>query len=32
VREITYVKAFTESLMQLMAEDESVVVIGETGC
>jgi len=29
VREITYVKAFTESLMQLMAEDESVVVIGE---
>jgi pyruvate dehydrogenase E1 component beta subunit len=29
VREITYVKAFTESLMQLMAEDENVVVIGE---
>ena len=29
MREITYVKAFTESLMQLMAEDESVVVIGE---
>jgi acetoin:2,6-dichlorophenolindophenol oxidoreductase subunit beta len=29
VREITYVKAFTESLMQLMAEDENIVVIGE---
>jgi acetoin:2,6-dichlorophenolindophenol oxidoreductase subunit beta len=29
VREITYVKAFTEALMQLMAEDENVVVIGE---
>jgi acetoin:2,6-dichlorophenolindophenol oxidoreductase subunit beta len=29
VREITYVKAFTESLMQLMAEDDSIVVIGE---
>jgi pyruvate dehydrogenase E1 component beta subunit len=29
VREISYVKAFTESLMQLMAEDENVVVIGE---
>jgi len=29
VREITYVKAFTESLMQLMAEDENVLVIGE---
>jgi len=29
VREISYVKAFTESLMQLMAEDEDVVVIGE---
>ena len=29
MREITYVKAFTESLMQLMAEDDSVVVIGE---
>jgi acetoin:2,6-dichlorophenolindophenol oxidoreductase subunit beta len=29
MREITYVKAFTESLMQLMAEDEDVVVIGE---
>ena len=29
MREITYVKAFTESLMQLMAEDENVVVIGE---
>jgi pyruvate/2-oxoglutarate/acetoin dehydrogenase E1 component len=29
VREITYVKAFTESLMQLMAEDDNVVVIGE---
>jgi acetoin:2,6-dichlorophenolindophenol oxidoreductase subunit beta len=29
MREITYVKAFTESLMQLMAEDENVVIIGE---
>ena len=29
MREITYVKAFTESLMQVMAEDEDVVVIGE---
>ena len=29
MREITYVKAFTESLMQLMAEDENIVVIGE---
>jgi pyruvate dehydrogenase E1 component beta subunit len=29
VREITYVKAFTEALMQLMAEDENIVVIGE---
>lgn len=29
MREITYVKAFTESLMQLMAEDDDVVVIGE---
>jgi pyruvate dehydrogenase E1 component beta subunit len=29
VREITYVKAFTESLMQLMAEDDNVIVIGE---
>jgi pyruvate dehydrogenase E1 component beta subunit len=29
VREITYVKAFTESLMQLMAEDDNIVVIGE---
>jgi pyruvate dehydrogenase E1 component beta subunit len=29
VREITYVKAFTESLMQLMAQDEDIVVIGE---
>jgi pyruvate dehydrogenase E1 component beta subunit len=29
VREISYVKAFTESLMQLMAEDDNVVVIGE---
>jgi acetoin:2,6-dichlorophenolindophenol oxidoreductase subunit beta len=29
VREITYVKAFTESLTQLMAEDDDVVVIGE---
>jgi len=29
MREITYVKASTESLMQLMAEDEDVVVIGE---
>jgi acetoin:2,6-dichlorophenolindophenol oxidoreductase subunit beta len=29
VREITYVKAFTESLTQLMAEDENIVVIGE---
>jgi pyruvate/2-oxoglutarate/acetoin dehydrogenase E1 component len=29
MREITYVKAFTEALMQLMAEDDDVVVIGE---
>jgi pyruvate dehydrogenase E1 component beta subunit len=29
MREITYVKAFTESLMQLMAEDDDVIVIGE---
>jgi acetoin:2,6-dichlorophenolindophenol oxidoreductase subunit beta len=29
VREISYVKAFTESLMQLMAEDDNVLVIGE---
>jgi acetoin:2,6-dichlorophenolindophenol oxidoreductase subunit beta len=29
MREISYVKAFTESLMQLMAEDDDVVVIGE---
>ncbi len=29
MREITYVKAFTESLMQLMAEDEDIVIIGE---
>ena len=29
MREITYVKAFTESLMQLMAEDDNVVLIGE---
>lgn len=29
MREITYVKAFTESLMQLMAEDSNIVVIGE---
>jgi pyruvate dehydrogenase E1 component beta subunit len=29
MRELTYVKAFTESLMQLMAEDDDVVVIGE---
>ncbi|HLK77809.1 MAG TPA: alpha-ketoacid dehydrogenase subunit beta [Streptosporangiaceae bacterium] len=29
MREITYVKAFTEALMQLMAEDENIVVIGE---
>ena len=29
MREITYIKAFTESLMQLMAEDENIVVIGE---
>jgi acetoin:2,6-dichlorophenolindophenol oxidoreductase subunit beta len=29
VREITYVKAFTESLMQLMAEDDNILVIGE---
>jgi pyruvate dehydrogenase E1 component beta subunit len=29
MREITYVKAFTESLMQLMAEDEDVLIIGE---
>ena len=29
MREITYVKAFTESLMQVMAEDDDVFVIGE---
>jgi acetoin:2,6-dichlorophenolindophenol oxidoreductase subunit beta len=29
MREITYVKAFTESLMQLMEEDENIVIIGE---
>ncbi len=29
MREITYLKAFTESLMQLMAEDDNIVVIGE---
>lgn len=29
MREITYVKAFTESLMQLMAEDDNIVIIGE---
>ncbi len=29
MREITYVKAFTESLMQLMAQDDNIVVIGE---
>jgi len=29
VREITYLKAFNESLMQLMAEDDNIVVIGE---
>ena len=29
MREITYLKAFTEALMQLMAEDSDVVVIGE---
>ena len=29
MREITYVNAFTESLMQLMAEDDDVLVIGE---
>jgi acetoin:2,6-dichlorophenolindophenol oxidoreductase subunit beta len=29
MREITYVKAFNEALMQLMADDEDVVVIGE---
>lgn len=29
MREITYVKAFTESLMQLMAEDDDVLIIGE---
>ncbi len=29
MREITYVKAFTESLMQLVAEDDKIVVIGE---
>jgi pyruvate/2-oxoglutarate/acetoin dehydrogenase E1 component len=29
MRELTYVKAFNESLMQVMAEDENVVVIGE---
>jgi pyruvate dehydrogenase E1 component beta subunit len=28
-RQITYVKAFNESLMQVMAEDSDVVVIGE---
>jgi pyruvate dehydrogenase E1 component beta subunit len=29
MRQITYVKAFNEALMQLMAEDSDVVVIGE---
>jgi acetoin:2,6-dichlorophenolindophenol oxidoreductase subunit beta len=29
MREITYVKAFNEALMQVMADDEDVVVIGE---
>lgn len=29
MREITYVKAFNESLVQVMAEDSDVVVIGE---
>jgi acetoin:2,6-dichlorophenolindophenol oxidoreductase subunit beta len=29
MRELTYVKAFTESLVQLMADDGNVVVIGE---
>jgi pyruvate/2-oxoglutarate/acetoin dehydrogenase E1 component len=29
MREITYVKAFNESLMQLMDEDEDVLIIGE---
>ncbi|GAB2485493.1 alpha-ketoacid dehydrogenase subunit beta [Jatrophihabitans fulvus] len=29
MREITYVQAFNESLMQLMAEDDDVCVIGE---
>lgn len=29
MREITYVKAFNESLLQVMAEDSDVVVIGE---
>jgi acetoin:2,6-dichlorophenolindophenol oxidoreductase subunit beta len=29
MREITYVKAFTEALMQLMGQDEDIVVIGE---
>ena len=29
MREITYLKAFNESLMQLMAEDDNIVVIGE---
>jgi pyruvate/2-oxoglutarate/acetoin dehydrogenase E1 component len=29
MRELTYVKAFNESLMQLMDEDEDVLIIGE---
>lgn len=29
MREITYVKAFNEALMQVMAEDDDVLVIGE---
>ena len=29
MRELTYVKAFNEALMQVMAEDEDVLVIGE---
>src|SRR3954454_17348644 len=29
MREITYVSAFTESLRQLMTEDEDIVIIGE---
>lgn len=29
MREITYVKAFNEALMQVMAEDEDVLIIGE---